>query len=129
MAKLEELGSVIETDVLVIGAGIAGLFAAVRAKDFVGSVTLVDKGPVGNTSQCYFALGGHQAFLPGHDIDGWVKEVVYFEDGLCEQDLVESIYKETFARIKDMERYGVKFIEGPDMGYTLRTTRGLKHIR
>ena len=129
MANLEELGSVIETDVLVIGAGVAGLFAAIRAKDFVDSVTLVDKGQVGHTSQCYFALGGHQSFLPGHDIDAWVKEVVYFEDGLCEQDLVESVYKETFARIKDLERYGVRFIEGPDMGYRLLTTRGLEHIR
>ncbi|MDP2916731.1 MAG: FAD-binding protein [Dehalococcoidia bacterium] len=129
MARLEELGTVIETDVLVIGSGIAGLFAAVRAKDFVKDVTLVDKGQVGHTSQCYFALGGHQVFLPGHDMDAWVKEVMYFEDGLCEQDLVESVYRDTFDRVRDLERYGVRFIEGPDMGYRLLTTRGLEHIR
>lgn len=129
MAELEKLGEVIETDVLVIGAGIGGLFAAVRAKEFVNTVTLVDKGPVGHTSQCYYALGGHQSFLPGHDIGAWVQEVMYFEDGLCDQALVESIYRETFDRIKDLERYGVRFMEGPEQGYKLLTTRGLSHIR
>jgi succinate dehydrogenase/fumarate reductase flavoprotein subunit len=129
MTEQGKLGRVIETDVLVIGAGIAGLFAAVRSKKFVNHVTLVDKGPVGHTSQCYYATGGHQSFLPGHDMDAWVQEVLYFEDGLCEQDIVESIYKETFDRIKDLESYGVRFLEGPDHGYRLLTTRGLAHIR
>jgi len=129
MAKLEDLGKVIETDVLIIGAGVAGFFSAIRAKEFVDSVTLVDKGQIGHTSQAYYALGGHQLFLPGNDMDAWVKEVMYFEDGLCEQDLVESVYKETFGRVKDLEKFGVRFLEGPDMGYRLLTTRGLEHIR
>lgn len=129
MADLGKLGNVVETDVLIIGAGIGGLFAGVSAKKFVNRVTLVDKGPIGRTSQCYFALGGHQSFLPGHNMDDWVQEVMYFEDGLCEQDLVESIYKETFDRIKNLESYGVRFMEGPDQGYRLLTTRGLAHIR
>ena len=105
MTDLESLGKVIETDVLVIGGGIAGLFAGLRAKEFVDNVILVDKGPIGHTSQCYFALGGHQALLPGDDVDEWVKEVLYFQDGLCEQDFVESVYMETFDRIRDFERY------------------------
>lgn len=129
MAKLEDLGKVVETDVLIIGAGVAGLFSAIRAKEFVDSVTLLDKGQIGHTSQCYFAIGGHHLFLPGSDMDAWVKEVMYFEDGLCEQDLVESVYKETFDRVKDLEKFGVRFLEGPDMGYQLLTTRGLEHIR
>ena len=101
MDRLEDLGKVIETDVLVIGAGVAGLFFAIRAKAFVDRVTLVDKGPVGKTSQCYWALGGHQALLPEDSLDDTLEQVIYFHDGLCEQDMVESIYKETFDRIKD----------------------------
>jgi len=128
MAHLEHLGKVIETDVLVIGAGIAGLFAAIRAKAFVDRVTLADKGPIGKTSQCYWALGGHQALLPGDNMDDWIRDVVYFEDGLCEQDLVESVYKETFDRIRDLEKLGVEFIK-EDGQYRRFTTRGLDHVR
>ncbi|MFC1970772.1 FAD-dependent oxidoreductase [Chloroflexota bacterium] len=120
------MGKVIETDVLIIGGGIAGLFAGVRASKFVNRVTLVDKGPIGHTSQCYWAGGSLQVFYPDSDIDTLVKEVVYFEDGLCEQDLIESIYKETLNRIRDFERLGVKFYEKEGK---FQTTRGLEHIR
>ena len=88
MDRLEDLGKVVETDVLVIGAGVAGLFSAIRAKAFVDRVTLVDKGPVGKTSQCYWALGGHQALLPEDSLDDTLEQVVYFHDGLCEQDIM-----------------------------------------
>jgi succinate dehydrogenase / fumarate reductase flavoprotein subunit len=128
MANLESLGKVIETNVLVIGAGVAGLFAAIRAKAFAERVTVVDKGPIGRTSQCYWALGGHQAFLPGDSIDDWVRDVVYFEDGLCEQDVVESVYRETFDRIKDFETFGIEFIK-ENKQYRRFTTRGLDHVR
>jgi glycine/D-amino acid oxidase-like deaminating enzyme len=39
----------IDSDVLVIGGGSAGLWAAIRAKDFVSRVTLVDKGIVASS--------------------------------------------------------------------------------
>jgi len=89
--SLEHLGRVIETDVLVIGGGIGGLWAGLRAKAFVDNVMIVDKGPVGYTSQAYFAIGGHQAFFPEDNIDSWVKDVVYITDGLVEQDVVEAV--------------------------------------
>jgi succinate dehydrogenase / fumarate reductase flavoprotein subunit len=128
MAGLEHLGKVIETDVLIIGAGISGLFAGIRARAFVDRVTVLDKGPIGKTSQCYWALGGHQSFLPGDKMDDWIRDVIYFEDGLCEQDLVESVYEETFDRIKDFEALGVEFIK-EDGRYRRFSTRGLDHVR
>jgi len=39
---------VIKTDVLVIGGGIAGVFAAIKAKEQGVDVTIADKGTVGN---------------------------------------------------------------------------------
>ena len=33
MAKLEDLGEVISTDVLIVGGGIGGLVAAIKAKE------------------------------------------------------------------------------------------------
>jgi succinate dehydrogenase/fumarate reductase flavoprotein subunit len=41
------IDKVIETDVLVIGGGQAGLFAAIKAKEQGVDITLVDKGYAG----------------------------------------------------------------------------------
>ncbi len=45
------------TDVLVIGSGMAGLFAAVKAHDAGAKVTLVSKGRLGASGQTPFAKG------------------------------------------------------------------------
>ena len=58
MAKLEELGNVIETDILIIGGGLSGLWAGNRAKEFVDNVLIVDKGPaIGLSGQGFFSGG------------------------------------------------------------------------
>ncbi len=45
------------TDVLVVGGGMAGIFAAVKAYDNGAKVLLVDKGAVGKSGQTPFARG------------------------------------------------------------------------
>lgn len=126
---MPELERLVETDVLIIGGGIAGLFAAVRAKQLAKRVTIVDKGPIGHTSQAYFALGGHQALLPEDDMEKWLQDVVYIYDGLCDQEFVESIYRDSYDRIKDLERWGVEFMKESDGKYRRFVTRGLESIR
>ncbi len=128
--NLEQLGKITKTDVLVIGGGIAGLWAGIRAKKYVEDVIVVDKGPIGFTSQAYFALGGHQTFFPEDDIDGWVKDLVYISDGLVEQDVIEEVYKQSFERIKDYQRLGVDYKKEKTADGTYRgPTRGLDHIK
>ena len=48
---------IIETDVLVIGGGVAGTFAAVKAKEKGVDVVLVDKGYVGRSGSTPFFTG------------------------------------------------------------------------
>ncbi|MDX2436925.1 MAG: FAD-binding protein [Acidobacteriota bacterium] len=47
----------VSTDVLVVGGGMAGVFAAVKAHDNGAKVMLVDKGSVGKSGQTPFARG------------------------------------------------------------------------
>ena len=73
MINLEDLGQVIETEVLVLGGGISGLWAANRAKEFVNDVLIVDRGaPIGRSGQGYFSMGFIQVLPPGEDIDAYV---------------------------------------------------------
>ena len=44
MKSVEELGQVISTDVLVLGGGIAGLCAAIKARESQVGVLVLDKG-------------------------------------------------------------------------------------
>lgn len=109
MAKLESLGRVIETDVLVIGGGPSGLWAANKAREFVDRVTIVDKGPRDWGGLASAASGGYVAVLHGDSVDGSLQDVIYFQDGLCQQDLWEVILTQAVNRLEDYQRLGVEF--------------------
>ena len=130
MTELESLGKVVETDVLIIGGGASGLWAAIKARPFVGTVTVVDKGPtVGPTNPGYFSGGGLVAITPGGSVEGVVEEMVYFEDGLVEQDILEAIARQSCDRIGDLQRLGADFFKEPDGRLKGVPQRGLKHVK
>jgi succinate dehydrogenase / fumarate reductase flavoprotein subunit len=129
MAKLVSLGKVFETEVLVLGGGVSGLWAANRAKEFADDVLVVDKGARDWGGQASRAGGDVEAVLPGENVDDFVKELVYYFDGLCEQDLVEEVLRQSYQRIEDYERLGHKFAREPDGKLKRIPQRGLDHIK
>ena len=114
MAKLESLGKVVETDILVIGGGVAGLWAANKAKEFVDRVTIVDKGPKDWGGQASRSGGAMVAVVPLDNVDDFVKDLVYYYDGFCDQDLWGEIFRQSYDRIMDYQRLGYEFITWPD---------------
>jgi succinate dehydrogenase/fumarate reductase flavoprotein subunit len=54
----------IETDVLVVGGGIAGCFAAIKAKEKGVDVVLVDKASVSRSGGTAAAGAGYMIFNP-----------------------------------------------------------------
>lgn len=119
-----------ECDVLVVGGGIAGLWAAAMAREHVEKVIVADKGPIGNTSQAFFCLGGQHALFPEENINDWVKDVVYIADGLIEQDVVKAVYRQSFERIMDYQSMGVEYRKEERSDGTFRgPIRGLEHVK
>ena len=45
MLKTGITDRIVETDVLIIGGGVTGLWSSIKARGFVDRVTIVDKGP------------------------------------------------------------------------------------
>lgn len=129
MGRLEGLGKVIETDVLVIGGGVAGLWAANKARVFVDRVTIVDKGPKDWGGQASRSGGAVDAAVPPDNADDFVKDLVYYYDGLCDQELWGTIFGQSFDRILDYQRLGYEFITGPDGRLKGIPQRGLEHIK
>jgi succinate dehydrogenase/fumarate reductase flavoprotein subunit len=130
MAKLD--GVLIETDVLVVGAGAGGLIAALSAKRH-GSpgtrVTLLDSWMIGRTGHTAFSNAWMIVALPGDDLDGITREIVAGNDGIADQLLVRESLAQSFARLQDFEAIGMKFHRAEDGSYARRPTRGLDLAR
>jgi succinate dehydrogenase/fumarate reductase flavoprotein subunit len=109
------LENLIEADVLVIGGGLAGCFASVKAKEQGADVVLVDKGYVSKTGGTPYA-GDTMVFNPewGHDLDAWMEQVSVLGEYVNNRQWNEIVFKESYDRFKDLESYGVKFLEEND---------------
>ena len=114
MNSLEDIGNIIETGVLVIGGGASGLWASNRARELGCDVLVVDKGPQDWGGLASMSGGDFDAVLPGENVEDFVKDLVYYYDGLCEQDLIEEIFKHSYERLKDYQRFGCEFKTEPD---------------
>jgi L-aspartate oxidase len=97
-----------ETDILVIGSGIAGLTYALKCAPFA-RVTVITKRERGETNTNY-AQGGVAAVLSDDDsFDAHVRDTLQAGDGLCDRAVVEEIVRDAPRAIEELVRYGVRF--------------------
>ena len=98
------------TDVLVIGAGIAGLRAALEVPADL-SVLVVTKDRVTESNSSY-AQGGIAGVLSPEDrFENHVEDTLIAGDGLCDREVVEMVVREAPAEIDKLISWGTKFDE------------------
>lgn len=99
-------------DVVVVGAGIAGLSAALAAADEGSSVLVLAKASH-RASNSYAAQGGVAAAVgPGDDPAFHVADTLTAGRGLCRTSAVEQLAEEAPARIAWLRELGVEFDDG-----------------
>jgi len=100
----------LEADVLVIGGGIAGCFAAVKASEQGAKVILVDKGYVGKSGQTPYARG-FMAFNPawGHMLEAWMNYINKTSEYVNNRYWTEITITGSYARYQDLVSWGVPF--------------------
>lgn len=109
---------IVSTDVLIIGAGGAGLRAAIEVHRNKADVLVVSKGVAGKSGTTPTALTGYQAAF-GHETPEDTPRV-HFEDTmkngqyLSNPKLVEILTEESPQSVLDLESFGVKFQKKPD---------------
>ncbi|MBW1862561.1 MAG: FAD-binding protein, partial [Deltaproteobacteria bacterium] len=115
----------IESDVLIIGGGIAGCFAAIKAKDCGLDVVMVDKGHIGKIGSSAFAGGYYGVFNPdwGHDFDASMKQICQIGEYINHQGWMECVLKESYDRYKDLISWGIDFVKNED-GTLFKNRRG-----
>jgi len=98
-------------DVIVVGGGVAGLAAALRAAAD-GRVLLLARGPVA-ASNSWQAQGGVAAALGADDDPALhAEDTLRAGRGLCRASAVRLLTEEAPARIEELARLGVRFDAG-----------------
>ncbi|WP_111707312.1 FAD-dependent oxidoreductase [Lutibacter citreus] len=98
----------ISTDVLVIGSGMAGLFAAVKAHDAGAKVLMVSKGRLGASGQTPFAKGIF-AFDPEKEdlsLDEFVVKVSRSALGTNNNAYTKQMAQHSLARVIELKEWG-----------------------
>jgi L-aspartate oxidase len=99
-----------ESDILVIGSGIAGLTFALKAAEH-GGVCVVTKKERAVSSTNY-AQGGIAAVMAGDDSpELHVRDTLVAGAGLCHLHSVEALVREGPAHVRDLMDWGVRFTQ------------------
>ncbi|MEN8806552.1 MAG: FAD-binding protein, partial [Desulfobacterales bacterium] len=96
------------TDVLVIGGGMAGIFAAVKAHDAGADVRLISKGRLGSSGQTPFAKGifAYDAETAGITLDEFVDRVSRSALGTNNRTYTRQMAEHSLARVNELRQWG-----------------------
>ena len=101
------------SDILIVGAGLAGLFLALKLAP--RRVTVLSQAPLGQASASAWAQGGLAAALaPGDNPELHAQDTIAAGAGLVDAAVAELIAREGPARVIDLVALGVPFDRTPD---------------
>lgn len=97
-----------EVDVLVIGSGMAGLFAAVKAHDTGAKVMMVSKGGLGTSGQTPFAKGifSYDETKEKLNLDDYVAKVSRSALGTNNEAFTRQTAQNSKARVEELKEWG-----------------------
>ena len=120
-------GWTVHADVIVVGSGIAGLTAALRARAIGRTVLLVTKAQV-NEGSTRWAQGGIAAALSDEDSpDEHLHDTLVAGVGLCDVDAVRVLVTEGPAAVRELIDIGAAF--DVDASGAIALTREGGHLR
>ena len=106
----------IETDVLIVGAGAAGIRAALAASETGADVVLVAKGEVAQSGSTFstISLGWGIQALVGKErtqknLEAFYDDIMRVGLGQCDPKLVRILVEESGPRFEDLISYGIRF--------------------
>ena len=120
---------VMHTDVLIIGGGFAGTFAAFNAAQHTSNIILVDKGFVSRSGASTLSGGITTCPLPSDDLDEWAKEFVTRGHYMVDYRWTKRILEGQVERVRQFSDWGVQ-ISRDENGVIRRfSSRGMINVR
>lgn len=120
-----------DVDLLVLGSGIAGLTAAVRAAERGLRVGVITKGTIAQTATGW-AQGGVAAVLgqiAEDSTDQHMVDTLRAGAGLCDEAAVRVLVDDGPERVRDLIELGAQFDRDPDGSLQLAREGGHSHAR
>jgi L-aspartate oxidase len=94
------------TGTLVVGAGVAGLRAAIAAAEH-GEVIVLAKGELAESNTAW-AQGGIAVSLEGADAEAHVRDTLGCGAGLCDEPIVRLIVERGPQRLRELQQWGIR---------------------
>ena len=109
-------------DVIVVGAGLAGMVAALAAAEKGVSVLLIDKGPVGLGTNSAMSNAAFMSTSRSFGKEAYVDEVIRVGKGLNRSVIVKQAAAELEAAIESLQTHGVEF-HAEEKGVQVKSSR------
>jgi L-aspartate oxidase len=117
-----------QTDVLIVGSGLAGLFCALNIPQDL-RVTVVTKKGI-RDGATYLAQGGIAAVVaPEDNIESHIEDTINAGVNLNDPDIVRMVVSEGPERVNELIEYGVKFSKETNGDFDLGMEGGHSHRR
>src|SRR5580693_9913 len=117
-----------DCDFLVIGAGVAGLRAAVELAS-AGTVLVIAKDSLRESSSEYAQGGIAVALSDDDEVALHEQDTLYAGDGLCDRDAVHTLVEEGPDAIQDLIDWGAEFDrEGLELSFTREAAHSRSRI-
>jgi succinate dehydrogenase/fumarate reductase flavoprotein subunit len=120
---------ILDTDVLVIGGGFAGTFAALRAAELTDRVILAEKAYVSRAGASVMSGGVTCCPLDDDDLDAWAEEFIVRGAHMGHQAWAKKLLEGQRQRVKDLEAWNVPLIRDQDGSIRRFLSRGMVDVR
>ena len=120
---------IIDCDVLVLGGGFGGAWAALRASELGASVVLVEKAHVSRSGASTMSGGITTAPFGSDDLGIWAEEFISRGGYMCDQDWTWQLLEGARERIKTIEAWGVPIARDADGKIKRVSSRGMVEVR
>ena len=118
----------LQTDILIIGGGTAGCYAALTLATFPKMrVLVVDKANIDRSGCLAAGVNALNAYIgPGHVPQDYVEYARKDANGIVRDDLLLSIAQRFNRMAADLEQRGLVILKNPDGSYAMRGWRNVK---
>jgi succinate dehydrogenase / fumarate reductase flavoprotein subunit len=120
---------IVDTDVLVIGGGFGGAWAALRASELGARVVLIEKAHVARSGASTMSGGVTTAPIDSDDLGVWAEEFISYGSYMCDQNWTWQLLEGARERVKTIDAWGIPISRDENGQIRRFASRGMNEVR